>query len=274
MSTLAVVPATSLVNPSAQPAIGGALGLSLHDLQVCGGISRFNDAKQRLEALRDEGEFEGCSCAEISATIDAGTYTERQIVSYVMCVEAAKRFLATLRTDIGRAYRRHLIACEGKAETLDSLISNPANAVKVFQALADQRIALDAMKAVAAHALGALTSSQQNTGAQTRRVHALEAKLLQLDRMMSLAQFFIVSNLKPQHEAASYTAKVRVLLEALGHVPVRQTLANDKWPSWTFKKSWLTDNYDRIAAVVVEVDEAKALAKPKPRNVYSIPPNA
>jgi hypothetical protein len=55
-------------------------------------------------------------------------------------------------------------------------------------------------------------------------------------------------------------------VEAQGHTPVKQIVTNDKYPSWTFKLSWLDDNCDRIQGLI-EVADARAAGPRKLRAI-------
>lgn len=264
MTSLATIPASTFVSPSPRAELGGQPGLTLHEVAQSCDLD-FKNAKQRFLRLQEEGEFDGLTVAEFSTAIESGNFLRptQEVQSFVLDVESAKLFVATLRTDIGRAYRRHLIACESKAHTLDNLLADPANAARVFTELATQHAAAAEAQRLAAYSQAALTSSQTNTAKQTRRVHELEAELRQLNRMVSVSQWLVLRGHAHAQPAQKYTAAIRMLVEAQGHTPVKQLVANDKYPSWTFKLSWLDDNCDRIQSLVAAKDNA--LPKPKLR---------
>jgi len=127
---LTIIPATQFVTPTPQASLGGAMGLSLHDV-AASARCEFKHAKERFLELQAEGEFEGLPVAEMATTIESLNFLRptREVESYILGVEAAKLFLATLRTDIGRSYRRHLIQCEtqntARGQLLGFMASDP-----------------------------------------------------------------------------------------------------------------------------------------------------
>jgi hypothetical protein len=195
--SLQTIPASAFVSPTPRAELAGALGLSLHEVAQSLGI-QFRDAKKKLE---DRGMLERCRSQGFQAVAIAtqleihevtGHTYNRPVESYLLDVNAAKFFVAKYDNAVGDAYLAHLIACEGKARTLDSLLADPANAARVFAELAAQRAAAAEAQRLAMYSQAALTTSQTNTAKQTRRVHELEAELRQLNRMVSISQWLVL----------------------------------------------------------------------------------
>jgi phage anti-repressor protein len=189
-------------------------------------------------------------------------------IDYHLTLDVAKQICMLERNARGKAVRRYFVECEKNFHTihnqLEMMLSNPENAIKVFQKLADSKKEIEKQTRIANYALTTLTSSQANTAKQTRKVHELQAELKQLNRMVSMLQWCQLR--KPEIfgvEPKLLTKPVREMLQAQGHECIQQTLPNDKFVSWTFKKSALDDNADRIVAIAKSI-ALKASVKHSP----------
>ena len=242
---------SNFVMPSVRAELNGERSLSVSEIATSLN-RRFQEIKELIET-----NMEFLDQVKISTFYNSNGL---EVKSYILSVDDAKFIVARSNTTEGKLYTKFLIQQESK---LDTLLSDPDTAVKVFQKLADTKRELAKTAAQVVYAQAALTSSQQNTSAQTRKVHALESELRQINRMVSMAQW--ISLRRPAYmagiEPRKMTKAVREMLVAQGHEPIKQLLSGDKWDSWTFKLSWLDDNTDRIAVLAADL-YVKPAAKP------------
>jgi len=130
---------SQFVSPSPRSELNGELGLDLHEIAKSLG-AEFKHVKEKYLRMEKDNRIKG---VVYTATIDSGTYRERTIESYVLDLDSAKFFVAKWDSEVGDAYTRFLIQCEKKLEKIevrfDTLLSDPDNAVKVFQELANQK---------------------------------------------------------------------------------------------------------------------------------------
>jgi phage anti-repressor protein len=129
---------SQFVSPSSRPELNGELGLDLHEIAQSLG-AEFKHVKAAFE--KNINDYTG---VEFSTHVDQGPIRGMvEVKSYVLSVEDAKFFVAGYNNEVGKAYRRWLIQCEKKLERMevrfDTLLSDPDNAVKVFQELANQK---------------------------------------------------------------------------------------------------------------------------------------
>ena len=248
MSNLtASVSASNFVSASVRAELDGELGLSVHEIALSLN-RRFQEIKELVEV-----NMEFLDQVEISTFYNSNGL---EVQSYILSVDDAKYIVARSNTTEGKHYTKFLIQQENKLETM---LSDPDTAVKVFQKLADQKRELASVTAIAAYSQKALTSSQQNNATQTRKVHALEAELMQLNRMVSVSQWLIIRRHKMSGvEARFLTRDVREMVTSQGHLPIKQVVGTDKYESWTFKLSWLDENTDRIAAIAADIASKNA----------------
>jgi hypothetical protein len=255
-------PVSNFVTSSVKEHLGGKEGLDLHEIAKSLQIE-FKHAKRDLtdRGMMERMTAQGFSCVpfgtkQLIQEVTGHSY-EREVESFVLDIDAAKFFVAKYNNPIGDAYLAFLIKQESRLETL---LSDPENAVKVFQRLADIQKQLNQQKELVVHTQALLTSSQRNTASQTRKVHALEAELRQINRMVSMAQWTVLR--RPSFmigiEPKKITQVVREMIIAQGHEPLKQTIIGDKWPSWTFKISWLDENTDRIASLANQIAASTA----------------
>ena len=99
---------SQFVSPSTRPELGGELGLDLHEIAKSLG-TKFADLKVKVDRMIKDNRITAMAYA---ATVEAGTYVERKIDSYLFDVESARFLVAKTNTKIGDAYTRHLIQCE------------------------------------------------------------------------------------------------------------------------------------------------------------------
>lgn len=108
---------SGFVMPSAQTALGGALGLELHHIARSLSI-HFKDAKKKLldGGMLDRMEAQGFGWAEFASQQEiqevSGHKYIRDVESYVLDVNAAKFFVAKYNNAIGDAYLARLLQFE------------------------------------------------------------------------------------------------------------------------------------------------------------------
>lgn len=159
---------SNFVVPSARVELDGQLGLTVHEIAQSLG-TQHREVKEAVE--REWENLIELTVRAITPTVPAG-FTTKEVESYVLSVPAAQFIVARFGNKIGAAYCKYLIQ---QTQTLEQMEKgceeSPELALKFAEAVKNRALAaLEAKKAkeIAAHALKALTSSQQNNAAGTR----------------------------------------------------------------------------------------------------------
>lgn len=194
---------TSFVSPTSQIALAGEMGLTLHDIALSLG-ARFSDAKKKLNerGLIERMQVLGFTTVAFAATIDSGTYVEREIDSYVFDVNAAKFFVAKYNNEIGDAYLAYLIKQEKKGHTLDELINNPLTAVALFQQMATDKAKLEALAAERDQAIrrgNFITDNRTATALANASTHARQLRQLQASNNYIKDELLLLRHAREQY---------------------------------------------------------------------------
>jgi hypothetical protein len=126
---------SQFVSPSPRSELNGELGLTHYE--VAKSLNKPpHHVKEKLEKMREEGRIQ---FIEISINNENGRLVQVPLLD----LDTAKFYVLKDNSELGDGYARHLIQCEKKLERIevqfDTLLSDPDNAVKVFQELANQK---------------------------------------------------------------------------------------------------------------------------------------
>ena len=141
------VVSNSFVSPSAQSALNGEIGLTLHDVALSLG-AEFKIVKRKLleRGMLERIKAQNFTAVPVVTSIDAGSYGEREIESFTLDVDAAKFFVAKYDNEIGDSYLAFLINQEKKVlsyeEVMANILANPRAAADILVKKAEKDEAL------------------------------------------------------------------------------------------------------------------------------------
>jgi hypothetical protein len=164
----------SFVKPSEKPELNGEVGLTLHEIAKSLQVN-YADARKKLERMIESNRIK--SSQEYASFND---FTKLETRCYALPITEAKFFVAKYNNEIGDAYTRFLIACEGEVIRRVSKL-HPADEFAKYHSLAG----LLGLKAEQA-AIHANHATRKKTGDDVLAL--MEYKVTTESRTMSLSK--------------------------------------------------------------------------------------